>query len=132
LKLLSTILNYYDNYHDDPKFQFPIKQRHRLGIRLNRSKAKSKDLGEEAFLKFRESLRTLNGSGDLMAALATVQYYQALRISEAAALHWGDIDLDWVNQSQSRIRVMKQVVWPRKKELTSWRSVIRTASRTVK
>jgi hypothetical protein len=40
LKLLSTILNYYDNYHDDPKFQFPIKQRHRQGIRLNRSQVK--------------------------------------------------------------------------------------------
>jgi integrase len=120
LKLLSTILNYYDNYHDDPKFQFPIKQRHRLGIRLNRNKAKSKDLGEEAFLKFRDIIRTLSSNGDLMAALATVQFYQALRISEAAALYWEDIDLDWVNQSQSRIRVMKQVVWPRKKELTSY------------
>lgn len=94
LKLLSTVLNYYGSYHDDPDFHFPIKKRHRLGIELHRRTVKNKDLSEKAFLTFRESLRTLNGTGELMAALATVQYYQALRISEAAALHWEDVDLN--------------------------------------
>lgn len=120
LKLLSTILNYYDNYHDDPEFQNPIKSRHRLAIRLNRSRAKAKDLKEEAFLLFRESLRTITRNGETFAALATVQYYQALRISEAAALHWEDIDLDWSAPSRSRVRVMRLVVWPRKKGLASF------------
>ena len=34
LSLLSTILKYYSDYHDDSAFQFPIKQRHRDAIRL--------------------------------------------------------------------------------------------------
>lgn len=120
LKLLATILNYYGDYHDeDTDFKFPIKDRHRKAVKLNRTKARPKDLKEEEFVLFRETLRTLNGHGEMMAVLATVQYYQALRISEAAALHWEDVSLDPKSPSSSRIKVARLVVWPRKKELTS-------------
>lgn len=115
LKLLSTILSYYGTYHDDPDFRFPIKKRHRLGIELHRKTVKQKDLGEDAFLKFRDALKS-----EVMAALATVQYYQALRISEAAALHWEDVDIDPSQPANSRLRIQRIVVWPRKKELDSF------------
>jgi len=120
LKLLSTILTYFSDYHDDPEFQFPIKPRHRLAVRLNRSRVKSKDLREEEFFLFREQLRPLGVTGELLAVLATVQYYQALRISEAAALHWEDVELDFASPSRSRVRVTRMVVWPRKKEIPSF------------
>jgi len=120
LKLLSTVLNYYGSYHDDPDFHFPIKKRHRLGIELHRRTVKNKDLSEKAFLTFRDNLRTLNGTGELMAALATVQYYQALRISEAAALRWEDVELNKKSPKKSRVRVRRIVVWPRKKALASF------------
>lgn len=120
LKLLSTILTYYGDYHDDPEFQFPIKPRHRLVVRLNRNRVKSKDLREEEFRLFREALRSLGANGELLASLATVQYYQALRISEAAALSWEDVELDFTNPSRSRIRVNRMVVWPRKREILSF------------
>jgi integrase len=119
LKLLATILNYYGDYYDeDADFRFP-KDRHRKAARLNRQKARPKDLKEEEFFLFREALRTLNGKGEMLATLATVQYYQALRISEAAAIHWQDIFLDPKIPSWSRIKVARLVVWPRKKELSS-------------
>ncbi len=115
LSLLSTILKYYDNYHDDPEFRFPIKQRHKDGVWLKRSSgAKDKQLPEEHFLKFREALRSLP-EGKLLAGLATVQYYQALRISEVAALYWEDVYLDQENPNQSRLKVRRKVFWPRKK-----------------
>lgn len=120
LKLLATILNYYGDYHDeDAGFRFPIKDRHRKAVRLNRQKARPKDLKEEEFFLFRETLRTLNANGEMMATLATVQYYQALRISEVAALHWQDISLDPTLPSGSRLKVARLVVWPRRKELSS-------------
>jgi integrase len=125
LKLLVTILNYYSNYHDDdPDFRFPIKSRHRSDSRLNRHKARPKDLKEDEFLLFRETLRNLyrvqKEKGELLAALATVQYYQAFRISEVAALNWEDIYLDEKTPSNSRVKVMRLVVWTRKKDIPSY------------
>ena len=112
LSLLSTILKYYHDYHDDSEYQFPVKQRHRDAIRLGRPKSNApKDLSEPDFLKFREELRKCK-NGEMLAGLATVQYYQALRISEAAGLYWEDIDIDWAVPQNSRIKVVRSVCFP--------------------
>lgn len=70
-----------------------------------------KDLSEVEFLRFREELRQLK-HGELLAALASVQFYQALRISEAAGLFWEDIQFDWRDPKNSRIRVVRSVWYP--------------------
>lgn len=127
LKLLTTIMNYYDDYHDnDQEFRFPLKKRHRKLVKLNRRKIRPKDIKEEEFLLFRDVLKSLyfkdefKSRGEIMAALATVQYYQAYRISEAAALHWEDVYLDTRNPVNSRLRVVRAVFWPRRKDLQSY------------
>jgi integrase len=112
LSILSTIVKYYRDYHDDDEYQFPIKQRHRDSIRLGQPKINApKDLSESDFLKFREELRKCK-NGEILACLATVQYYQALRISEAAGLYWEDIHLDWKVPHNSRVKVVRSVCYP--------------------
>jgi integrase len=120
LSVLSTILKYYVNYHDDEAFQFPIKQRHKEASQLNRArKVVSKNLPEAEFLLFRENLAKRK-DGLMLAVLATVQYYQALRISEAAALHWEDIYFDWKSPQSSRLKIIRSMVWLRKKGLPAF------------
>ena len=55
----------------------------------------------------------------LYAALATLQYFQALRISEAAAVHREDVRLGEV-RSFSRLMVKRSLCWPRKKGVPSY------------
>jgi hypothetical protein len=120
LSLLSTILKYYVNYNDDSAFQFPIKQRHKDGVWLNRTrKVVSKHLPEGEFLKFREELLK-QAEGMMLAVLASVQYYQVLRISEAAALYWEDVQLDWATPHNSRVRIVRSITWLRQKGLPSF------------
>lgn len=112
LSLLSTILKYYRDYYDDTAFQFPVKQRHKDTVRLARAKAPSpKDLSEPEFLKFREELRRCR-NGEMLATMATVQYYQALRISEAAGLYWEDVVLDRDEPWKSRLKIVRSVCYP--------------------
>jgi integrase len=63
---------------------------------------------------------SLKEKGKILWALSTVQYYQALRISEAAALFWEDIHLDMENPKNSRIKVNKAVFWPRVEKMKSF------------
>ena len=113
LTCLGVVLRYYENYHDDLEFRFPIKRRHREDIKLRvEFKSKEKDLPLEDFLIFREALK-LGSYGEQMVALATVQYFQALRISEAAALHWQDVTLDFKEKENSRVVIRRHVVWKR-------------------
>jgi integrase len=116
LSLLSTVLSYYDEYFDDEEFRYPIKKnRHMKAIKLGRSGApKPKDFPEHEFQRFRDELRRLE-HGRLWAALATVQYYQAFRISEIAGLHYEDLRFDDTHPEKSRIRIVRSVVWPRLK-----------------
>jgi integrase len=120
LSVVSTILRYYESYRDDSEFRYPIKKRHKEAVTLNRpTKPKQKDLSEIEFLKFRKELK--NGScGNVLAALATVQFYQALRISEAAALYWEDVRFDFEKPWQSRLFIVRAVCWPRIKGSTSF------------
>lgn len=120
LELLSSILKYFVNYNDDPKFQYPIKVRHREAVVARRGGThRPKDLSEADFFRFREELLKLR-FGTTFAAMATVQYFQALRISEAAGLHWEDLELDSKNPEQSRLKVVRYVCWPRKRGLPSF------------
>lgn len=120
LDALSTILKYYENYYDDPNFRFPLKQRHRDAVNLNRpSTPKQKDLKEEEFLKFRTELQK-GEIGKILAAMATVQFYQALRISEAAGIYWEDVLLNSKIPHQSRLRIVRAVCWPRKLGMPSF------------
>jgi len=127
LKLLNTILNFAVDYLGESEdFRFPIRNRHRKSIRLNRKVFRSKDIKESEFLKFRETLLTLyldealQEKGRMLWALSTVQYYQALRISEAAALFWEDVYLDNENPKNSRLKVNKAVFWPRVAKMKSF------------
>ncbi len=43
--------------------------------------------------------------------MATVQYYQALRISEACAIHWDDIHFDFKDPSSPKIVIHRAVKW---------------------
>lgn len=114
LSLLSTILKYYESYHDDDGFRFPIKGRHKDAVWLNRpSIPRSKNLSEDEFFRFRDELE--NGKhGSLFRILATVQYFQALRISEAAGLYWEDFKKSPVPED-SLLRIVRKVEWIREK-----------------
>lgn len=91
LSLLGTILKYYGEYYDDSRYRYPIKERHQKAVKLNReSKPKSRDLTVEEFSGFCEKLRE-QPNGEIFSAMATVQYFQALRISEVAGLFWEDV-----------------------------------------
>lgn len=104
--LLKTVLNYYAEYQDD--YVLPLKSRHKKDIIVKASNgSKLKDLSEEQFLRFRDELVKCK-LGKFLGALATVQFYQALRISEAAGLHREDIFFS-PQATESRIRVTKSV-----------------------
>lgn len=114
LRLLVLLLNYYREYHDDPAFVMPVKKRHRQAILLrNRmEQVPPKDMSEAEFGAFLEKLRTQR-HGASMAVMATLQFYQALRVSEAAALHWEDVRFDWSNPRHSRLTFCRHVCWIR-------------------
>ncbi len=119
LELLGTILKYYQEYNDDPTFVYPIKKRHRDDVVVRRrEKAKPKDLTEEQFHKFREELQKLH-LGAILAPLATVQFYQALRVSEAAGLYWEDVRMELTDLRNSRIVIRRIVEWPRRKGVST-------------
>jgi integrase len=114
---LSSILRYYIEYNDDTKYFHPIKRRHREAVKVARDSANkaSQDITPAEFERFRDQLsRALHGS--LLASMATVQFYQALRISEVAALRWEDVTLDWQEPQKSRLTIRQHVVYLRRKE----------------
>lgn len=114
LDLLQVILRHYEKYNDDNQFRCPIKQRHRDDMWVVRKEGhKDRDLPREQFNLVREKLRRKRG--DLWWALFTLQWSAALRISEAAALHWEDVSLNWREPAKSSITVCRHVEWPRMK-----------------
>jgi integrase len=114
LSLLKLLLSYYQEYYDDPYFSFPIKDRHNDDIYLGRStNSFSKDLRPEEFLKFRKELEK-NKFGRIFAPMATVQYAQALRISEAAAIHFEDLQMNFKEPHKSRLIITRAIKWVRK------------------
>jgi integrase len=120
LTLLSTILKFCVEYDDEVKFRFPIKGRHRKAISLNRKmKARLKKISEQEYRLFLSGLAKDKYSS-ILVPLALTQYYEALRISEAAALHWEDVIFNHTSPRDSYIRVSKKVDWPRKKGESSF------------
>jgi integrase len=112
LTLLGTLLRYFEKYNDDCDFRFPIKQRHREDMWFRREAQRpDRDLPRPQFERVREIMLELYG--EMWWALFTVQWCEALRISEAAALCWEDVR--W-NQSVSEapcIKVCRHLVWTR-------------------
>lgn len=119
LVCLAVILRYYESYNDDLEFRFPIKKRHREDAQLKRvTKKPQKDLPPEDFNRFVGELAK-GKNGPTLAALATLQYHQALRISETVAVHWEDIQLIWTNPKDTRLRIVRHVEWGRSKGMGS-------------
>jgi integrase len=119
LTLLGVILRHYDEYFEDPVFRFPIKKRHRTDAVVKRDAGqRDRDLPYEDFLKVLAVARTFE-QGQTLEALMTVQYRQALRVSEGCALHWEDVRLDFRNPENSVIRVSKHMEWTRKRGMQS-------------
>lgn len=114
LKTLAVLLRYYAEYTDDDTYQFPLKARHRKAVVLRcRQKAAPKDLTEALFKRFADELCD-GQDGEQMKALATIQFYHALRISEVAALYWEDVHFDHAEPWRSRLVVSRHVLYLRK------------------
>jgi integrase len=115
LALLATLLRFYDEYWDDKAFKLPIKKRHRENAQVVRNVGKKeRTLSYSDFLTVREA--ALNTKyGTTIFTLMTVQFRQALRIGEVAALHWEDVVMDFREPSRSVIRVCRHVDWARKR-----------------
>lgn len=113
LALLRAILNDYGEYADG--WVSPVKGRHRKRIRVAPARAKRRDMTAEELGQMCEALRELNyhGRGAVFAVLATVQFWQALRISEPAALTWEGVRLNWAAPAKSRLVFTQHVVYLR-------------------
>ncbi len=124
LSLLGTILRYYQNYCDrynDPDYVVPIRDRHvnRVQcVKANAKVAKKKDLSQDEFLIWRQELAK-GKYAELAPPLATFQYYDALRISEAAAIFWEDVFFDWNHPEDSYILIRRHIDWVREKGVPS-------------
>lgn len=115
LDLLRTLLSFYDEYMDDSEFRMPIKRRHYRDCMLRESvRDQNKDLLPEEFALMIEQL-SRQPMGRLLVALASAQYWHALRISEAAGLCFEDIRIDTEDPKKSFLRVRNSVHYPRKK-----------------
>lgn len=113
LRLLSTILNDYIELNDFTTYISPIKKRHKTAIVIKEAQYKPKDLTPAEFEMFRRELLSLR-NGKMFSVLATVQYYQVLRISEVAALSWNDVHFNDDEPNSSNLVVTKSVEWLRK------------------
>jgi integrase len=112
LTLLGTLLRFFEKYNDNPDFLYPIKQRHREDVWFRRElRRPDRDLPRSAFERVRACMMELYG--EMWWALFTVQWCEALRISEAAALCWEDVRLNTAKPSASCIHVCRHVVWTR-------------------
>jgi integrase len=113
LEVLSGILRDYGDREDDSRYVFPVKRRHWEAVKpVRRRGSTPKDLTTEEFERFVTELRKLR-FGAVLAPLATVQYFQALRISEAAAIRWEDVKLVREAPSRSRLLIRGKIVYTR-------------------
>ncbi len=123
LTLLKTILGYYGENRDDLRFVMPVKKRHAELVKVrNRIKPVVKDIREDELHRFLVELGR-GVEGPTMVGLATLQFYQALRISEAAALDWEDVRLDRESPRESRIFFRRHLMWirgSREKSFVEW------------
>jgi integrase len=119
LSLLATMLRFYDEYWDDKAFKVPIKKRHRENAQVvRRAGKKERGLSYADFLRVRDAILD-SKYGEAVYVLMTLQFRQALRIGEAAALHWEDVTMDFKDPSNSSIRIRRHLDWARKRDCTS-------------
>jgi integrase len=114
LVFLNSLLNYYVEYYEDSEFKNPMRKRHRQDAFVCKAAPKHRDLTEDEFKRFLVELGNCT-RGEVYVAMATVQYYQALRISEVAAIHFEDLNLNWRNPEDSTLRVCRHMVYMRQK-----------------
>lgn len=114
LALLGTILNDYGE-HREEGYVSPIRRRHRIAVNIGKPKPKCKDLQEVELEAMLEAIVEHNyrGLARVLRAMAIVQYYQALRISEVAALRWQDVRFDRSTPSRSRLVLFQHVLYVR-------------------
>lgn len=106
LNIFKSVIAYYAGIDDS--FVSPVKKRHSETIIVAKKGYKNKNLTEADFLKFREQLKQYK-YGDVLYVLSTVQYYQALRISEVSALSIESIHLSHDTPEESRIVINQSV-----------------------
>ena len=111
-EMLVTILRFYEEYFDeDANFISPIKKRHKKKALLGKTSVKiTPELTEDEFYLFREKLM-YTANGGVFAIMATLQYFQALRISEAAAVYGTDFQIDQNNRPKSRFVCSRGLKW---------------------
>jgi integrase len=104
--LFKAMLNWYIQTNDDTKLVSPFKARHKDMLFIKERKVQSvKYMKTDELEKW---LKILKGYSPLFWALALTQQKQVLRISEAAAMKWSNVDLN----SRS-YRVTEHLTWPR-------------------
>lgn len=126
LTLLKTLLNFYKRYQYEfeaesaPAYVVPINKGHDERV-INvkpmedgQAIEKKKDIPLGEFLAWRAEL-TVGKYAVLAPAIATVQYFDALRISEACALFWEDVFFNWDNPEESYIIIRRHIYWPRRR-----------------
>ncbi len=118
LDLLALIFRYFDKYNDDVDLRFPIKTRHREDMFVRRDTGKrDRDLPRADFEKVRAEMLAIYGES--WWALFTIQWRQALRISEAAALHWEDVHLNWREPEKSFVTICRHMEWTKVRTVES-------------
>lgn len=107
LKLLKNILTFYREYYEVSNYDIPLRKRHMQKSQSNKKSvaSKSKEITLSEFKKF------VNHLPRFLQGLAQIQYFQALRISEVAALHWEDINLNEEAPANSYIRIQRSLKW---------------------
>lgn len=112
IKFLRTLFQFYKDRHEGI-YDIPIRPYHFAQGKIKDKVLKQDILPESDFIKFRNELEK-DPNTKIYAALATVQFYQCLRISEIAALHKEDINLSEID-SKNKIHIRRKVEWARLK-----------------
>ena len=112
LKLLFSILKYYADSTDN--FIMPITSFHRKAVEVRPKKTKNQDLSESDFKLFQTELQKLK-DGKVLSLMANIQFYHALRISEAAALSRQDVLLNLLTPSESKLTISRSLKYLRSK-----------------
>lgn len=112
LRLLRTILGDYGDHLDEP-YLVPIKKRHWKAVKVQKPRIKKKDLQEDELDLMLEELvkHDFRGYGRVFRSMAIVQYYHSLRVSEAAALSWSNVQFDLERPEYSRLIISQHVLF---------------------
>ncbi len=106
LKALSAILRWHIEENDDSQLIFPIKQKHFDKVKIRKSKPRQVLLSDFELDRWLEALKKM--THPIYHAMATVQVFQALRVSEVCAMKWSNLDLN-----KGRYEIREHVIWPR-------------------